>query len=138
MYFTVWKSLFWQKFRESNGFTKEATRVDFTKYFSGEGEFLVFSHWDVCKQYVCVFIYNFSLKKVRNFPNFLRILHFHEICWRMKKRSLTIIIFWKNLQWEKRKLDHFNSSVHVVYMIQWRNEKKFHDIFCREKWNIID
>ena len=27
---------FWQKFRESNGFTKLVTRVDFTKYFGGE------------------------------------------------------------------------------------------------------
>ena len=33
---------FWQKFRESNGFTKEITKyiVDLTKYFFGESKFL--------------------------------------------------------------------------------------------------
>jgi len=35
---------FWEKFRESNGFTKEITRVDLTKYFIGESKFFFFPH----------------------------------------------------------------------------------------------
>ena len=51
---TVWKlrkftlTLFWQKFRESNGFTNKITKylVDLTKYFFSESKFFIFPHCD--------------------------------------------------------------------------------------------
>ena len=38
-------TLFWQKFHESNTFTKEIIEIiDLTKYFLGESKFFVISH----------------------------------------------------------------------------------------------
>ena len=53
--FTVWKlrkfshTLFWQKYRENNDFTKEVTKylVDLTKYFFGKSKFRVFPHCEI-------------------------------------------------------------------------------------------
>ena len=36
--------MFDKKIRESNGYTKEITRVDFTKFLFSESEFIIFPH----------------------------------------------------------------------------------------------
>ena len=72
---TVWKlrkftfTLFWQKFRESNVFTKGVIkRVDFTKHFFGEVEFLVFPQ--------CALIIIIFSQKFREIDTFLKNVAF--------------------------------------------------------------
>ena len=62
---SVISSRFWQKFRESNVFTKEITRVNLTKYFFGENIFFVFPH--------CALVYYVTYSFVKNitFTKFL-------------------------------------------------------------------
>ena len=52
---------FWQKFRESNGFTKENTKylVELTKLFLDEGSNFFHFYTERCGKITCTFLTNF-------------------------------------------------------------------------------
>ena len=94
MEITEWKlqnftlTVFWQKFRESNGFIIE---VDFTKYFSGEREFSFFSN---CGNFLD------TLWKLRKFTVKLFWQKFRESNG-FTKRVTKVLISRKNFQRER-------------------------------------